>query len=120
MDYLADILKTITDHSFDILKTLGSTAVVVAALAFFARSTVKHLFDADLEKHKAQLKLDADAQLITQKRVADAQLLVQKNEFDHQMEVFKNDLATNKAQKDRIREEIVRWANPILGSVEGS
>ena len=67
MSNLTDILKAIADHSIDILKTLGSTAFVVAALAFFARSTVKHLFDSDLEKHKAELKLDADAQLITEK-----------------------------------------------------
>ncbi len=46
-------------------------------------------------------------------------MLAQKSRFDTQMEAFKADLAANIARKDRIREQLNQWANPILGSVRG-
>lgn len=92
----------------DVLKTLASTAIVVAMLGYFARTTIKHFLQRNLEEHKAQLTQEAAAEL-----------LAQKNKFDKQMEAFKTGLTAETTRKDRIREEITRWANPILGSVEG-
>jgi hypothetical protein len=101
----------------DVLKTIGSTAVVVAILGFLAQATIKHFLDRNIEVHKADLKRAADQELADAKARVDAALLTQKAAFDRQMEAFKSDLATRTARDERIRQEVVRWANPILGSV---
>ena len=92
----------------DVLKTLASTAIVLAILSYFARTTIKHFLQRNIEENKATLKKEAEAEL-----------LERKNEFNQQMEAFKTGLTTETARRDRIRDEITRWANPILGSVEG-
>jgi hypothetical protein len=102
-----------------VIKTLGSAAFIVAAVAFVARSGIKLFLDRDIEKYKTTLKREADAELLELKKKADAELLAQKSRFDTQMEAFKADLAANIARKDRIREQLNQWANPILGSVRG-
>jgi hypothetical protein len=91
----------------DVLKTLGSTAVIVAALAFVAQSGIKLFLDRDIEAYKAKLKSDSDAVL-----------LAQKSQFDRQLEAFKTELKENTDRRDRIRDQVTKWSNPILGSVE--
>jgi hypothetical protein len=116
----------------NVFNTLGSTAVVVAILGFLAKVIIDDVFarglethknklkeaaDKDVESHKAALKRDADLELARVKELADRELLAQKAKFDLQMAAFQTELATRSARADRMREEIVRWANPILGSV---
>ena len=47
----------------EILKTVGSSAVVVAAVAWVGRSIVSQFLSMDLEEHKLKLKADADREL---------------------------------------------------------
>jgi hypothetical protein len=116
----------------DLLKTLGSTAILVAVLGFLTKTIIGHFFNRDLENHKtnlkqaaeldveshkANLKRQTDLELADVKERSDAALMAQKLEFDRQMAMFQTELATRTARADRIRQEIVRWANPILGSV---
>jgi F0F1-type ATP synthase membrane subunit b/b' len=123
----------------DLFTTLGSTAILVAVLGYVAKTIIGHFFNRDLEKHKTSLKQAADLELadakarteqelvearaqidralVKVKERSDAELLAQKLEFDRQMVTFQTELATRIARADRIRQEIVRWANPILGSV---
>jgi F0F1-type ATP synthase membrane subunit b/b' len=149
----------------DLLKTLGSTAIVVAVLGFLAKTIIDHFFsralethknnlkeaaDKDVESHKAELKREADSELanararterelaeakarsdhelaelrartdhelVMAKERADAALLAQKAQFDRQMANFQTGLAIRTAREDRIRQQVVHWANPIFGAV---
>jgi hypothetical protein len=87
-------------------------------------ATAKERSDRELTELKTrsdreltELKTRSDRELATAKGRLDAALLLQKSEFDRQMAMFQTELATRTARADRIREEIVHWANPILGSV---
>jgi hypothetical protein len=62
----------------DVLKTVGSTAVVVAILGFIARGWFEHVLKRNLE-------------------------------------AYGNRLAADTAHRDRVRQEVLRWSNPILG-----
>jgi hypothetical protein len=138
----------------EILKTLGSTALLMAILGFLAKTIIDHFFSRALETHKEKLKQEADKDvesfktnlkreadvelavakarteleltelkartdldLAKARERADEALLAQKAAFDRQMATFQAELATRTARAGRIREEIVHWANPILGSV---
>lgn len=112
----------------EVLKTLGSTTIIVAVLGFLAKTIIDHYFQSRIDTHKAHLEREAareladararvDRELASTKARADEILLAQKAEFDHQMETFKVELAGRSARVDRIRQEVVRWANPIFGSV---
>lgn len=101
-----------------IFTTLGSTAIVVAAIGFVAKSFFNHLLSKASAEHSNALqvlsnekKAALDSEL---KRRTDAFLLEQKAAFDKQLEIFKADVASSSAKEDRIRDEVVRWANPIL------
>ena len=104
-----------------VITTLGSTTIVVAALGFVARNIIDHLFKRDLENYKAALNKSAieEKALFENdlKKRTDAILLHQKNAFDQQMETFRSTLASRTAKADRVREEVVRWANPILSAI---
>jgi hypothetical protein len=111
-----------------VLSTLGSTAIVVAAVGFIARTITQHVFRRDLETHKSNLKRETDLEianakasvdreLAAAKAQTDAALLAQKAEFDRQMETFKADVVSRVARADRIHAEIIHWANPILSAV---
>jgi hypothetical protein len=101
----------------DILKTLGSTAIVVAAITFISKALIEHFFRRDLEAYKAELKRAVDLELSDAKARSVSALLAQKAEFDLQAETFKTELSGRSAHEDRVRYEVVRWAIPILGSV---
>ena len=90
----------------DVLKFLGSTTAVVAVLGFVAQNIFKHFLTQDIEKYKAQLK-----------GATEVALLARKAQLEQQMEAFKTELAARTARTDRIRQEVIRWANPILGAV---
>jgi hypothetical protein len=112
-----------------LIETLGSTAIIVAALGFVAKSLVQHLFSRDLDTHKADLTRRADHELAEAraqvdreiagaKARTDAALIDLKGQLDQKLEALRSVLAADTARTDRIRQEVVRWANPILGSVE--
>jgi hypothetical protein len=100
-----------------VITMIGSTTVVVGILSFLAQTIIKHFLNRDIETHKADLKRDTDRELANMKARADAALLEQKADFDRQMEALKSELATKAARVERLRQEVIRWANPILGSV---
>ncbi|MET1411788.1 hypothetical protein ABVF61_05940 [Roseibium sp. HPY-6] len=102
----------------DVLSTLGSTSIVVAAFGFLAQTVIKHLLNRDLNTHKSELKAQTDEELAAMKASADRELQAQKAEFERQLESFKTELAAQTALKNRIRLEVSRWANPINGSVK--
>ena len=62
----------------DVLKTIGSTAVVVGILGFVARGLFEHVLKRDFEAYRTQLAKDTE-------------------------------------HRDRVRQEVLRWSNPILG-----
>jgi hypothetical protein len=101
-----------------IVKALGGTAMAVAAFTFIAKEMIKHFFSWDLERHKANLKQGAEKELQDLKARYEVLLLSHKSEFDRQMEAFRSQLMMRTAAFDRIRQEISRWANPILGAIE--
>jgi hypothetical protein len=96
---------------------IGSTAVVVAILGFIAQVIIKHLLSRDIAQYKANLKREADRELADARARVENALLEVRAEFDRQIETFRTELATRTALAERIRQEIVRWANPILGAV---
>jgi hypothetical protein len=100
-----------------VITTIGSTTAVVAILSFLAQTIIKHVLNRDVETHKADLKWEADRELANMKARADTALLEQKADFDREMEALKSELATRSARVERLREEVIHWANPILGSV---
>jgi hypothetical protein len=65
----------------DVLKTIGSTTVVVAILGYVAQTSIKYFLDRDAE-------------------------------------TFKSEVARKTARLDRVRQEVLRWSNPVLGSVQ--
>ncbi len=69
------------------------------------------------ETELAQLRMQADMELARSKARSDAALEGQRSEVARQMASFQSGLAAGTARADRIREQVVRWANPILGSV---
>ena len=81
-----------------ILTALGGTAIIATAITFISKVAIEHFFRRDLETYKADLKRT---------------VVAQKGDFDRQAETFRTELA----HADRVRQEVVRWANPILGSV---
>ena len=79
----------------DILKTIGSTAVVVGVAAFVLKSLFAQFLARKLKDHEAALKLASDREL----------------------ERLKAGVAAGAAREERVRQEIERWANPIAGAV---
>lgn len=113
----------------ELFATLGSTAVIVAALAFVARTLIGHLFSRDLETQKAELtkrgeleiaaaKASAESALQQERARFDEALQAQKAQYERQTASMNLELASRAARADRIRQEVVRWANPIFGAVD--
>jgi hypothetical protein len=112
----------------DVLKTVGSTTAIAAVLGFLGQVAIKHLLHRDIDTHKSNLKRESDLalaeakaqverELSTNRARADAALLVQKAIFDKQLETFSTDFASRAVKAHRIREDLERWANPILRAV---
>jgi hypothetical protein len=91
-----------------LIKTLASTAIIVAALGWIASKGIEHWLGLQVENHKSAL----DQQVETFKSDL-------KAKSDRQLEEFKNQLAERTAQKERIRNEVARWSNPIPAAVTG-
>lgn len=90
----------------DLIKTLASTAIIVAALGWITSKGIEHWLGLQVANHKSAL----DQQVEYFK-------FDLKAKSDRQLEEFKNQLTERTAQKDRIRNEVARWSNPIPSAV---
>ena len=115
-----------------ILLTLGSTSIVVAAIAWLGKAVVGQYLSRNLETHKAKLDFITETQLkvleASLKRNADERLAEidrdtkeslqrQQHEFSLQQQAAQARGIADAARVERARQEIERWANPILGAV---
>jgi hypothetical protein len=98
-----------------VLTQIGSATVIVAALAWLAQTIISQFLHRSLDRHSIKLQTAADLQIAQFDRSTRSGLQRQKEEFDRQMVGFQVDVNARQAQADRIRVEIERWANPILG-----
>ena len=102
----------------EILPELGSTAVIVAAICFLAKAILTHLLQLDLTSHDARLRDRTEEVLAKTKQNAQAAEQERRAAFDKELVEYKQGLERKGAKEERIRNEIIQWANPILGSVE--
>ncbi len=89
-----------------LIETLTSTAIIVAALGWISSKGIQHWLTLQVENHKSSL----DQQVETFKSDL-------KAKSDRQLEEFKNQLTERSAEKDRIRNEVARWSNPIPSAI---
>ena len=105
----------------EIIQFIGGTAVVLAVVAFLARSLIKLLFDRDLKTLEIRLKSRADQALEELKASwvlgANKQLESLRDQLQREREQLGRASEAGRARGDRIRTEILRWSNPILGAV---
>ena len=104
-----------------VITFLGGTAVLIAAVAWLTREFVKHLLDKDRKLFEHDMKAESARSLkeleLRMKEQSDKAIAeLQKN---YQLEIASTNRAADAelARNERIRGEIVRWANPILGAV---
>ena len=76
----------------EILTTLGSSVILIAAMAYVGKSVIEHLFKRNILR---------------------TELHHRRAEQEHKVQINRDDAST-----ERIREELLRWSNPILGSVK--
>jgi hypothetical protein len=115
-----------------ILQSLGSTAILMAALVWLSKAILTHLFSRDIENQKASMKAQYDLELenskVNLKALADTELEKIKanlasefaattHKYELELEKMRVQLDSSVSRKERIRAEIVLWANPILRSV---
>jgi hypothetical protein len=119
-----------------IISFLGGTAVVVAVAAWLTREFVKHWLEKDRKRFEEDLKASSAQSLKEFELRLTAQSARSLKEFELQMEArnaealaalqkqYQLEIASanraaeaDAARNERIRNEIVKWANPILGAV---
>ncbi|GAB4577115.1 MAG: hypothetical protein Tsb0019_04590 [Roseibium sp.] len=100
-----------------ILTNLGSTAVVVAAIAWMSKSLIGLFLSKDLESHKARIKESTELRLADIDRQAKEKLAQLQHELDSKMKLDEARRSAKDARVDRIRQEVELWASPILGSI---
>jgi hypothetical protein len=100
-----------------IIKFLGGSALLLAAVAWLARSLIKLRIDKDLKEFEHSLKKRADDELEAIKIRANEDLESLKDNLQRERDVVNRAAEVVRARDDRIRTEILRWANPILDAV---
>ena len=90
-----------------ILEIIGGTTVIVGAIAWLARTWMGHIFNRDIENFKQQLAAAHERDLESL-----------KHQYVIETEHFRSQLQTETLSDERIRQEILLWANPILGTVQ--
>lgn len=80
--------------------------LIITALGWLGKQAISSLLKKESEEHKADLK-----------KKNDQEILRAKNELDRGMAAYKQQLEIVAKSDDRIRSEILTWANPILESV---
>jgi hypothetical protein len=94
-----------------LFKTLGSTAIIVAALAWLSKALFNYLLSRDIERFKVSFAAEL-------KNKYDKELEQFKANITKELEQFKTNTTVQGLREERIRKEIIRWANPILGAVQ--
>ena len=82
-------------------------AVIVAAIVWLARSTIIHFFSRELEKFKLDIKAHHDRELESL-----------RHQYQLEAEKIKARIQSELSSDERIRQEIILWANPILNAVQ--
>jgi hypothetical protein len=100
-----------------VASTIGTASVIVAALAFVGKAAVKNFFQAGLEELKANLKKQNELELAKTKHQFELALAKEKERADIEKETLLRSLDNEATINERIRREILAWANPILNSV---
>jgi len=111
-----------------LLQTIFSTALLVSAAAWVAKRVLTHYFDnarkrydseleKDLESLKVRLEADNAKTLTEVKANLERQMLEDKHQAELEVERFRRQLESETTMAERIRIEVVRWANPILDAV---
>ena len=103
----------------EVIQFLGGTAILVSIAAYLARSIVKQLLEKDLVRFKTDLDHRAERELAKVKSDLEKDVLKEKHKTDMTLEQQKVMLQREVSRDDRIRSEILKWANPILGAVRG-
>lgn len=78
-----------------LLETLGGTAIMIAAVAWLSRTLVGQLLKKEYEQFKSDLT----------------------TQHKRELKKFERQLESEASAEDRIRQEILRWANPVLEAV---
>lgn len=109
------------DLTTTILTFFGGTTVMLGAAAYLAKSLVSAMLARDLKQVETELRLKGELELA---RAKDAWA----SQSNKELELFRTDLAlmrdragwqhqTAAGRDERLRAEILRWANPILAAV---
>lgn len=108
--------------SLDYIVTfLGGTTILLAAVAWLIRELLKHLLEKDRKQFEHDMKAESDRSLkaleLRMKARSDEALAELQKKY--QIEVASTNRAAEAevSRNERIRGEILRWANPILGAV---
>jgi hypothetical protein len=108
---------------WEIIQFLGGTAAVLALVGFLTRSLIKALFDRDLKTLEIRMKSAADQKLEELKKgwllEANRELERLRDKLQRERDQLGRGEAARSAREERLRGEILRWANPILGAVSG-
>lgn len=101
----------------ELIKFLGGSIVVVGAAAWLAKSLVKGLLEKDLKafEHKAEEELERLKG--TMARKANSELETLRDRLQRDRESEGRSAQATAARNERIRGEVLKWANPILGAV---
>lgn len=82
--------------------------LLITVIGWLGKQAVSSLLKAESEKYKSDLK-----------SANDKEILRAKDELSRGMVAYKQQLEAGAKSDDRIRNEILTWANPILESVNG-
>jgi hypothetical protein len=102
----------------DILTALGGITIVTAALGVGAKIAIQHFLAGDLEKLKIELKEGSDVRLATLQGQLNQQRDALQAQLTQQRDLVNAQLAANTAENDRIRQEIDRWSNQVVGAID--
>lgn len=97
---------------------VGTAAAIVGGLALVGKLAVERYFKAGLEKLKSDLKKQTELELLGIKNKFESDLLVEKTNAEKGIFLFQHGVETQAAGDERVRRELLAWANPILGAVE--
>lgn len=104
-----------------VLQTVGGGAAVIAAVTYLVKAGLTQVLARDLKAFEIGLQRDANHALKTHE--ADLKLVTDRHFQDlagrnaAALEVLKAGIVAGAARDERVRKEIERWANPILGAV---
>jgi len=105
----------------EIIEFLGGAAILLAAVAWMIRTLIDALFKRDLKTLEIRMKSSADRELELLKadmqKSAGAALEALKDRLQRGREQDTRSTEAIQAREARLRGEIQRWANPILGAV---